>query len=176
MLAVLLISPLRRPIAQPAVDASMHSGSDHESIVTSVPASTLGTPHLDQYHYRVTEAGLPKFTGLVEIGVRSISDPLAAQDAVQLDNCVTLLTQTVQHFVQTAGKPDRKEEGAALWWAKECKTAYQSYKRAKQLCSSSPLPEEKRAFKTIVRQAKSHYWSHVIDNTKDDKDLFKVIA
>jgi hypothetical protein len=101
------------PFAQPAVDASMHSGSDHESIVTSVPASTLGTPHLDQYHYRVPEAGLPKFTGLVEIGVRSIPDPLAAQDAVQLDNCVTLLTQTVQHFVQTAGKPDRKEERAA---------------------------------------------------------------
>ena len=131
------------PFPEPAVDASMHSGSDHKSIVTSVPASTLGTPHLDQYHYRVPEAGLPKSTVLVEIGVRSIPDPLAAHDAVQLDNCVTLLTQTVQHFVQTAGKPDCKEERAAPWWAKECKTAYQAYKRAKQLCSSSLLPGKK---------------------------------
>ena len=57
------------PFAQSAVDASMHSGSDHETIVTSVPTSALGTPHLEQYHYRVLEASLPKFTGLMEIGV-----------------------------------------------------------------------------------------------------------
>ena len=35
------------PFAQSAVDASIHSGSDHETIVTSVPTSVLGTPHLD---------------------------------------------------------------------------------------------------------------------------------
>ncbi|KAF2843840.1 hypothetical protein T440DRAFT_350783, partial [Plenodomus tracheiphilus IPT5] len=74
------------PFAQSAVDASMHSGSDHETMVTSVSTSTLSTPHLDQYHYRVPEASLPKFTGLVEIGVQSIPDPRAAQDAAQLDN------------------------------------------------------------------------------------------
>jgi hypothetical protein len=46
------------PFAQFAVDANMHSGSDHKTIATFVPASTLGTPHLDQYHYRVSEASL----------------------------------------------------------------------------------------------------------------------
>jgi ribonuclease HI len=164
------------PFAQSAVDASMHSGSDHETIVTFVPTSALGTPHLEQYHYRVPEASLPRFTGLMEIGVQRIPDPLAAQDAAQLDNCVTLLTETVQHSVQTAGKPDRKEGRAAPWWTKECKAAYQAYKRARQLSSGSPLLEETRTFKTTVRQAKRQYWRHVIDNAKDDKDLFKVIA
>jgi hypothetical protein len=101
------------PFAQSAVDASMHSGSDHETIVTSVPISTPGTPHLEQYHYRVPEACLPKFTRLVEIGVQSILDPLATQDAAQLDDCVTLFTKTVQHSVQTAGKLDHKEGCAA---------------------------------------------------------------
>ncbi|KAK7178389.1 RNA-directed DNA polymerase from transposon x-element [Paraphaeosphaeria sporulosa] len=65
------------PFAQSAVDASMHSGSDHETMVTSVPISTPGTPHLEQYHYRVPKASLPKFSGLVEIGVQNIPDPLA---------------------------------------------------------------------------------------------------
>jgi ribonuclease HI len=87
-----------------------------------------------------------------------------------------MLTETVQHSIQTAGKPDRKEGRAAPWWTQECKTAYQAHKRARQLCSGRPLPEETRAFKTIVRQAKRHYWRHVIDSAKDDKDLFKVIA
>jgi hypothetical protein len=31
-------------------------------------------------------------------------------------------------------------------------------------------------FKTIVRQAKRQYWRHVINNAKDSKELFKVIA
>jgi ribonuclease HI len=163
------------PFAQSAVDASMHCGSDHETIVTSVSTSTLGTPHLDQHHYRVPEASLPKFTGLVEIGVQSIPDPRTAQDAAQLDNCVTLLTETVQHSIQTAGKLDRKEGRAAPWWTQECKTAYQAYKHARQLCHGSLL-EERHAFKTTVRQAKRQYWRHVIDNAKDDKDLFKIIA
>jgi hypothetical protein len=57
------------PFAQLAVDASMHSGSDHETIVTSIPTSAIGTSHQDQYYYRVPETSLPKFTGLVEIGV-----------------------------------------------------------------------------------------------------------
>ena len=56
-----------------------------------------------------------------------------------------------------------------------CKAAYQTYKRARQLCSSSLL-EERQAFKTAVRQAKRQYWRHVIDNAKNDKDLFKIIA
>jgi hypothetical protein len=101
------------PFAQSAVDASMHSGSDHETIVTSIPTSALGTSHQDQYYYRVPETSLPKFTGLVEIGVQSIPDPLAVQDTTQLDQCVTLLTETIQHSIQTAGKPNYKEGRAA---------------------------------------------------------------
>ena len=103
------------PFAESAVDASMHSGSDHETIVTSVPISTPGTPHLEQYHYRVPETSLPKFAGLVEIGAQSIPDPLLAQDTTQLDECVTLLTETVRHSVQAAGRLHRKEGRAALW-------------------------------------------------------------
>jgi hypothetical protein len=103
------------PFAQSAVDASMHSGSDHETIVISVPIPTAGTPNLEQYHYRVPEASLPRFSGLVEIGVQNIPDPLATHDAAQLNECVTLLTDTIQHLVQAAGKLDRKKGCAAPW-------------------------------------------------------------
>jgi hypothetical protein len=71
--------------AKLAVDASMHSRSDYKTIVTSVPAAIVGTPHLDQYHNRVPETSLPKFTRLVEIGVQKILDLLAIQDVAQLD-------------------------------------------------------------------------------------------
>ena len=134
------------PFAQSAVEASMHSGSDHETIVTSIPTAALGTPHLAQYHYRVPEASLPKFAGLIEIGVQGIPDPLAAQDTAQLDNCVSLLTETIQHSVRTAGRPDRKEGRAAPWWTEECKTAYQAYKRARQLVPRQPSIRRNTSF------------------------------
>jgi hypothetical protein len=47
----------------------MHSRLDYKTIVTSILALVIGTLHLDQYYYRVLETSLPKFTGLVEIGV-----------------------------------------------------------------------------------------------------------
>jgi hypothetical protein len=77
----------------------MHSGLDYETIVTSVPIPTAGTLDLEQYYYRVLEASLPKFSGLVEIGVQNILDPLATHDTAQLDECVALLTDTIQHSV-----------------------------------------------------------------------------
>jgi hypothetical protein len=87
------------PFAQSAVDASIHSGLDYKTIVTSVPIPTIGTLDLEQYYYRVPEASLPKFSGLVEIGVQNIPDPLATHNTAQLDECVTLLTDTIQHSV-----------------------------------------------------------------------------
>ena len=51
----------------------------------------------------------------MEMGTQSIPDPLAARNAAQLDNCVTLLTETMQHSVQAAGKLNRKEGRAAPW-------------------------------------------------------------
>jgi hypothetical protein len=110
--------------AKSAVDASMHSGLDHKTIVTSVLAAIVGTPHLDQYHNRVPETSLPKFTGLVEIGVQKIPDPLATQDVAQLDQCVALLTETIKYAIQKAGKPNCKSGRAAPWWTEECKTTY----------------------------------------------------
>jgi hypothetical protein len=77
----------------------MHSRSDHKTIVTSIPASVIGTLHLNQYHYRVPETSLPQFTELVKIGVQMILDPLAAQDTAQLEQCIALLTEAIKHAI-----------------------------------------------------------------------------
>ncbi|KAF1926266.1 uncharacterized protein M421DRAFT_422950, partial [Didymella exigua CBS 183.55] len=69
----------------------IHSRLDYKTIVTSVTTSTPSTLHLDY-----------------------IPDPRAAQDAAELDNYVALLTETVQHSIQTAGKLNHKEGRAAL--------------------------------------------------------------
>ena len=71
----------------------MHSRLDYKTLVTSIPTYILGALHLEQYYYRVLEASLLKFTRLIEIGAQSILDLLAAHNAAQLNNYVTLLTE-----------------------------------------------------------------------------------
>jgi hypothetical protein len=61
------------PWAQTIVRTDMHCGSDHETQVTVLPGR--GDTPAPQYQYRVTEANLGKFIGLVEIGVLALRDP-----------------------------------------------------------------------------------------------------
>jgi hypothetical protein len=62
------------PWAQTTVRADMHCGSDHETLVTTLPGR--GEAPLRQCHYRVNEGSLGTFTGLVEIGAMALGDPM----------------------------------------------------------------------------------------------------
>jgi hypothetical protein len=59
--------------AQTTVRANIHYGSDHKTQVTVLPGR--GEIPVRQHYYRVTEANLGRFTGLVEIGTLMLRDP-----------------------------------------------------------------------------------------------------
>ena len=69
------------PFTQSIVRPDMHSGSDHETQVTSIPGRRK-VP-LEQFYYRIPEADLPKFAGLVKNGIAGLSDPWLIPDAEQ---------------------------------------------------------------------------------------------
>jgi hypothetical protein len=100
------------PFARTIVRKDMHSGSDHETQVTTIP--TRGHTPLEQYHYRVPEAELARFSGLVEVGIARLPDPLTLSTTAQLDDYTRNLTQVFDSAVKTAGKPNREEGKAAL--------------------------------------------------------------
>jgi hypothetical protein len=70
---VLDLTFLNVPWAQTTVRADMHCGSDHETLVTTLPGR--GEVPSRQCYYRVNEASLGTFTGLVEIGASALGDP-----------------------------------------------------------------------------------------------------
>jgi hypothetical protein len=61
------------PFAQTEIRQDMHSGSDHETQVTTIPGR--GSVPLEQVQYRVPEAELKKLAGLVGNGIARLTNP-----------------------------------------------------------------------------------------------------
>ena len=160
------------PWAQTIVRTDMHCGSDHETQVTVLPGR--GDTPAPQYQYRVTEANLGKFIGLVEIGVLALRDPWSVTCEEEANAYAKALAGVFKAAIEGAGQIDKGDSRPALWWTQECKDAYKTYLASRQL--SDTLTPEKKDFLTTVRKAKREYWRRIIDNAKDDTALYKVIG
>jgi ribonuclease HI len=158
------------PFARTVVREDMHSGSDHETQVTTLP--TRGHTPLEQYHYRVPEAELGRFSGLVEVGIARLPNPLTLNTTAQLDDYTRCLTEVFDSAVKTAGKPNREEGKAAPWWTPECQEAYSQHLANRRGQENGPST---RHFLATVRKAKQQYWRHIIDGVDSDQKLYNVI-
>lgn len=158
--------------ASTEVRADMHSGSDHGTLVTTIPGR--GQEPLEQYHFRVPEAELERFASLVHIGMARLADPWLITDTTGLDEFADSLTALFNSAIETVGKEDRGNGHAAPWWTPGVQEAYKEHLLWR---SHGPdVTEETRIFRTAVRKAKRDYWRHIIDSVQDDKDLYKIIG
>jgi hypothetical protein len=160
------------PWAQTTVRADMHCGSDHETLVTTLPGR--GEVPLRQCYYRVNEASLGTFTGLVEIGASALGDPWSITCKEEADVFTEALAGVFQAAIRGAGQREEGRGKPALWWTQECRDAYKAYLASRQVSDTPSV--EKKAFLTTVRKAKREYWRRIIDNAKDDVALYKVIG
>ncbi|RAL68364.1 hypothetical protein DID88_007095 [Monilinia fructigena] len=160
------------PFASTIVRKDMHTGSDHETLVTSLP--NRGVQTLEQHHYRIPESQLGKFADLVHLGVSGLPDARHLSDAEGIEHFVQLFTSILDSAIRTAGKPDRGRGRAAPWWTQECQDAHREHLAARKTHQTASTPET-REFHKIVRKAKKAYWKDIINGVKDDKDLYKVI-
>jgi hypothetical protein len=74
------------PFAKTTVYDSLHCRLDHNTLVTTLLAR--GNAALEQYHYRILEAKLPKFAGLVKLGMQGYANSRTVRDSAQLDSCI----------------------------------------------------------------------------------------
>jgi hypothetical protein len=158
--------------AQTTVRSDMHCGSDHETQVTVIPGR--GDTPSPQHHYKVTEANLGKFVGLIEIGALALRDPWSITCKEEANVYAEALAGVFKAAIEGVGQVNRAESKTASWWTQEYKNAYKTYLASRQL--SDILTQEKKDFLTTVRRAKREHWRRVIDNAKDDAALYKVIG
>jgi hypothetical protein len=80
-----------------------------------------------QHYYRVTEANLGKFTGLVEIGTLMLRDPWSITCKEEANAYATALAGVFKAAIEGAGQKDKRKSKLALWWTQEYKDAYKAY-------------------------------------------------
>ena len=127
-----------------------------------------------QQYYRVSEANLGKFTGLVETGTSVLRNSWSISCKEEANAYAEALAGVFKAAIKGAGQKDKGKSKPALWWTQECKEAYKAYLETRQ--SPDTITPEKRDFLTIVRKAKREYWRRIIDNAKDDTALYRVIG
>ncbi|RAL58040.1 hypothetical protein DID88_009163 [Monilinia fructigena] len=126
------------PFASTIVRKDMHTGSDHETLVTSLP--NRGVQTLEQHHYRIPESQLGKFADLVHLGVSGLPDARHLSDAEGIEHFVQLFTSILDSAIRTAGKPDRGRGRAAPWWTQECQDAHREHLAARKNTPDSVNP------------------------------------
>jgi hypothetical protein len=117
------------PFATTQIREDLHSGSDHETQVTTLLGR--GRVPLDQFHYRVPEEELSKLAGIVKSGVAILPDPATLGTQEQIDEYIRLITECFQSALKIVGRPDRGSGIPAPWWTTECNDAYQLHKSAR---------------------------------------------
>ncbi|KAF2744345.1 hypothetical protein M011DRAFT_408683, partial [Sporormia fimetaria CBS 119925] len=70
------------PFAQTVVVQDMNCGSDHETLVTSIPCNSMHTER--RGHFTVPPSALERFNNLVSVGMIACSDPGTASDTNSL--------------------------------------------------------------------------------------------
>ena len=161
------------PFAKTEVRSDMHCGSDHEALVTLLPGR--GQSRQEQLHYRIPEANLPRFAGLVEIGMAQVPNLQNAIHTSQVENCVLAITTVLKDAIRISGKASRSKGRSAPWWTDKCKEMYQRHIYSRKENNRSSPSIETREFLSTVRQAKRAYWRNIIDGVKSDKELYRVI-
>ena len=137
-----------------AVIESMATGSDHFTLLSTVPGRGQEAP--DRYRYKVRDGDLGRFQGLVASGVASLPDVAYAETPKQLDTCVDKLSKVFKSAFEAVGKPARDKAHSAPWWTRECQEAYTAYKASERLRPTDDLEyiAEHRYFLSVVRKAK----------------------
>lgn len=166
------------PFADTSVREDLASGSDHCTLVTTLP-SRGWAPEV-QYHYKVTDDSLPVFAKAMEMGMATLDDPAPLTSPQDFDNWIESFNDVFASALAFAGHLDQPRLGKAQWWTQDCKHAHtrlrEAYRRLGQDPASHADCPEKRQFLTVVRLAKKQYWRERIDAAESDEEIFKITA
>lgn len=158
--------------AQTIVKAELHTGSDHETQITTIPG--YGVPPARAPVYRVSEAELERFESLVESGFQGLEDPRRIRTTSALDLYANAIEEIFTIAIEKGGSLDKGTGRSAPWWTEECRQAHAQYIDARRFADEHT--SEKYTFQATVRSAKKEYWRRIIDEAADDRALYKVVS
>lgn len=160
------------PFTYTSICPELHCGSDHQTQVTLVPS--YGEVPFSKPVYRVTEADLGKFAGIVDIGFQELQSPWNMHTTDELETFATAVREVFQVAIEKGGRSSKANTRGAGWWTDECKQAHTKYVSVK--AADGIATEERKAFLATVRNAKRAFWRRIIDGASDSEALYKVVS
>lgn len=151
---------------------ALHPGADHAAILTTIP--TRGDVPPDQVRLRVPLDRIEAFGEIVEMGSGSLPSLPPDPNPDQLDDLAQKITDLMHNALEAVGKKPTNGDTGAPWWT-ECDSALKSLRDMQRIRGVLDCPVECHAFKATVRRAKRNYWQKIIDEVKNDQELYRVI-
>lgn len=149
------------------MEEHLHTTSDHETLVTTLPWADLKEPSMRTRQLRLHDEAVPRLVA----GVVESLPPTEWINPLTLDQATTTLVSIIQqNLVRNASGTLAKGKGVP-WWTQDCEAAAKAHRRARRL---GPATEEKHALRKAVRFAKRTYWQEQICNAKDARAIFKI--
>jgi hypothetical protein len=107
---VLDLTFLNIPFATTEVIEDLHCGSDHFTLLTTIP--TRGRQPLDQFHYRVPTRRLHQFNALFELHLQA--HPISPINTkADIESSIASLEKALWGALKGAGIPDRAKGHSA---------------------------------------------------------------
>ncbi|EDN10981.1 conserved hypothetical protein [Histoplasma mississippiense (nom. inval.)] len=153
--------------ASTTVRQDLHCGSDHQSMITMLP--TTPQTQLSDARIKITDSQLEPFADLVRGLMVDMPCPEGVGNVAQLDDLAQHFTQSLLAAAQAVSKPAQQGRTTAPWWTADCRRAHREL-------TTHQTEAAKHQFKDAVRKAKRAYWRQVINEARDGRDLYRVVA
>ncbi|RYC55822.1 hypothetical protein CHU98_g10381 [Xylaria longipes] len=161
------------PFATAEVNDTLHCGTDHAAILTTLP--TRGEIPPDQFRLTVPYLREPLFINAIEMGSPALPTLSPNPTGPELDTQARKLADLINTALSAVGKKKRDTGHAAVWWDEDCAKALIVYKAA-QRAHGTFCRDEAHAFRATVRRAKKKYWQETIDEVKSDADMYRLMS
>lgn len=150
------------PGASCKVHHDLHTGSDHESLVLSLPLAQALTPPPGKLRYQSIDQ--ERFAQLIS----PFRLPISNDPDIEASNLVQVMHTAVEGSCPRA----RGSGKGAPWWNDKCKLRHRAWVTRRR---SGPAELEHHDFRSAVKKAKRDYWRDRVASVSTMKDASQVV-
>lgn len=149
------------------IPLDLHTTSDHETLVTSIPLS--GDINQDTSG-RLRYNSLDKDLFIKILSRNQENSMLHTEEDIHVE--AAKIVETIHSALLAAcPRANNKQKGTA-WWNNECKEAARKYRLARRI---GHFEHEKRELRNAVRRAKKEYWKSRMEKLESLRDVYKIV-